>query len=250
MLLAHACSPAGADIKSVSYTEPYVAGMRLKVVSVNMKDRDIRISILLGKDRLGASETFSSLMKRSRPDAAITGTFFGTDTLLPTGDIVIGGRRIWYGPIGTGVAFGKNNAVRFVDTRYGRQTDWSDFETVLCGGPRLVRSGKVWVYPKAEGFRDPALFTPRIRTAVGYTKNGRLLLVTTGKPVYLSSLAKAMKALGARDAVAMDGGSSTGLFYRGSFIARPQRSLTNVLAVWAYPVQKSRVADASAKTSM
>jgi hypothetical protein len=37
------------------------------------------------------------MIARTRPVAAITGTFFATDSLLPIGDIVIGGRLAHFG---------------------------------------------------------------------------------------------------------------------------------------------------------
>lgn len=235
-------APARAAASSVGYTEPKVAGVTVRLVTVDLNDPDVRIDVLMGRNRVGAAESFSSMMKRARPDAAITGTFFGTTTLLPTGSIVVDGRQIWAGGIGTGVAFGPKNRVRFVDTKQYRQAAWDGYRTVIQGGPRLVRKGRVWVDPRAEGFRDGSLFTPRIRTALGWRRDGKLLLATVSKPVYLRTLAQAMRKLGAYEAVALDGGSSTGLYYRGSYVAKPQRMLTNVITVYANPRRYANVA--------
>jgi hypothetical protein len=43
-----------------------------------------------------------------------------------------------------------------------------------------------------------------------------------------------MRELGAYDAVAMDGGTSTGLYFGGRMIAQPGRALTNALVVYGY----------------
>jgi len=246
-LLVTVASSASAAT-SVSYTEPVAAGVRLKVVTVDVRDPRVRIGVVLAHNRIGASERFASMVARSGTLAAITGTFFSTRSYLPTGDIVVGGKQVWNGRVGTAVTVSADNDVRFVDVRRNAQKDWSAYQTVIRGGPRLVRNGRVWVCPKAEGFRDPSLFKPRPRTAVAIKKDGRLLLVVASRPVTLSKLAKALVALGARDAIAMDGGSSTGLYYRGSFIALPARKLTNMLAVrLAAPAEvgSTRVASAA-----
>jgi hypothetical protein len=41
-----------------------------------------------------------------------------------------------------------------------------------------------------------------------------------------------MKALGAYHAVALDGGTSTAMYFAGRFIANPGRGLTNVLMIY------------------
>src|SRR5205085_2452745 len=52
------------------------------------------------------------------------------------------------------------------------------------------------------------------------------------RPIYLRQLARLMRSLGCRNAIALDGGSSSAMFYRGRFAARPRRSLTNLLVVY------------------
>ena len=49
-----------------------------------------------------------------------------------------------------------------------------------------------------------------------------------------------MRSLGCRDAIALDGGSSSAMFYRGRFAARPHRSLTNLLVVYDSSVDYQR----------
>ena len=44
-----------------------------------------------------------------------------------------------------------------------------------------------------------------------------------------------MKALGANNALNLDGGSSTALYARGRFLSNPARMLTNVLLVTVRP---------------
>ena len=42
-----------------------------------------------------------------------------------------------------------------------------------------------------------------------------------------------MKALGCRDAMNLDGGASSGLFFRGAYLTRPGRDISNGLLVMA-----------------
>jgi hypothetical protein len=79
---------------------------------------------------------------------------------------------------------------------------------------------------------------------VGLRANNKLLMVAVTRPVTLSRLARLMKALGAVDALALDGGTSAALYYKGKTIVRPGRSLTNILAVYSEsrrPIQIARV---------
>ena len=55
--------------------------------------------------------------ERVRPAAAVTGTYFGLRDAQPVGDIVIGGRLVNSGFVGTALAITGKNRVRFVETR-------------------------------------------------------------------------------------------------------------------------------------
>jgi phosphodiester glycosidase len=107
---------------------------------------------------------------------------------------------------------------------------------VVNGGPRLLRGGRTDVTYAAEGFDYPedAGFLYRFgirrnpRTIAGVTRDGRLLLVTIdghalGYSVGASFWEEAavMRALGARDAVNLDGGGSTTMAIRGQVVNRP-----------------------------
>ena len=106
---------------------------------------------------------------------------------------------------------------------------------MVCAGPWLVKNGIRTVRPWAEGFHDRSLYARRPRAAIGLTKYNKLLLVTIDRPVYYTHVSKVMKALGAVNALGMDGGSSTALSIRGRIISKPSRRLTNVLLVYDKP---------------
>jgi hypothetical protein len=107
---------------------------------------------------------------------------------------------------------------------------------VVNGGPRLLRDGRRAITAEAEGFDHPDdpgfdyAFALRRnpRTVAGVTRDGRLLLVAVDgrAPGYSAGLdfeeeAGVMRALGARDAVNLDGGGSTTMTIRDRLVTRP-----------------------------
>ena len=107
---------------------------------------------------------------------------------------------------------------------------------VVNGGPRLLRRGHQAITAAAEGFDHPGdpgfyyAFALRRnpRTIAGVTRDGRLVLVAVDgrAPGYSAGLsfleeAAVMRALGARDAVNLDGGGSTTMTIRGTVVTRP-----------------------------
>jgi hypothetical protein len=142
---------------------------------------------------------------------------------------------VFRGPIGTALAIKSNNRAAMMNIPYGWPYSWPGYESVIKGGIRLLQNGQFATFPRRQGFRDPALFRRATRTAVGLDKKGRLLMVAVGKPIYLSDLASIMKGLGCRDAMSLDGGTSTGLAYGSSVIFSPGRTLSTVLMVVERP---------------
>jgi len=221
-----------AASRSVFYEQRHVYGVTAHLVTVNLNDPYIRVTVNLSRGGIGSSETMKSFVSRLQPAAAITGTFFDTRTLVPVGDIVARGRLVYAGPAGTGFAVTPGNTVDLKPRQYGRSVDWSDYRTVLCTGPTLLSRGRNALYPIAEGYRDSSLFALRPRTAVGVTRHNKMLLVAVNKPIYLRDMRNIMKHLGAVDAVGLDGGSSSALYAHGKTIVKPGRRLTNLLAVY------------------
>jgi hypothetical protein len=216
------------------YRKGFLGQVPVHLVVADLNDPEIKIGVMVAKGGIGTRESFESMVKRARPAAAITGTFFGLRNSLPTGDLVVNGRAIYQGFVGTALAFTEGNIVSFIPTRYKEKPAWQLFDGVMRGGPLLVQEGRIAVGPREEGFRSLSAAARRPRTAVGITPGRKLLLLTVKEPVSLWRLAKLMRELGAFHAVAMDGGSSTGLCFRGQIIARPARKLTNLLVVYAY----------------
>ena len=230
MLLLPQAVTAGRS--SITYAKRKVGGVVAHVVTINLNDLDVKLTPVIASRGIGASEGFGSIVSRTRPTAAITGTFFDTRSLRPVGDIVVDGEMVCRGFVGTAIGIGWNNEVEFIPTKRGQICEWSTFQSVIVAGPMLLSGGRKSVYPRGEGFRDRKLYSEGIRAAVGLTASNKLLLVTTKQRVYLSRLAKVMRALGARDAATLDGGGSTALYYRGRYLSHPSRRLTNLLLAY------------------
>lgn len=218
--------------ENVAYYMSAWNGAKIHVVTANLNSPELKVTVSLTKNGPGTAESFGSMINRLQPSAAITGTFFCTKSLQPTGDIVIDGTRVHRGTVGTGVCFTADNTVHFVPFTEGSRTGWQGYETVLCAGPTLVSRGRLAVNPRAQGFRDPGIFGKKRRTALGVTENNKLLLVAIDTPMELHALAKVMLHLGAAEAVDLDGGSSSALYQGGRHISKPNRTLTNLVLVY------------------
>ena len=104
--------------------------------------------------------------------------------------------------------------------------EWHGVEHIISGGPYLVKNGDVFVDMTEQklgsiGGRNP-------RTAIGYTQEGNLIMVTAdgreGASVglTLNELAFLMKKLGCVNAMNLDGGGSTVMLINGKVVNKPQ----------------------------
>lgn len=229
-----AAQPLPAKNSPVNYQRRVVNGVRAYVVTVDLNCK--RIS-LVPESSNGTYKSFRRFIKESKPVAAINGTFFDPATATIICNLISGGKLISEGRVGHSLSIDVNNKASLVSTagHPGRNLNFRQWAFGLSSGPTLLRGGNYVMAPWSEGFRDPGLFGIAPRSAIGITKHNKLLLVTVRHPVRLQRLAWMMKNLGAKDAMNLDGGSSTALYYGGRFLARPRRMLTNIVAVYVRP---------------
>lgn len=217
----------------VAYRNQKVAGVRCHVITVNLREPQVKVTLAVAQGGFPhAHESFDSMIRRTRPTAAINGTFFDKRTLKPIGDLVIEGRLVHQGLMGTALAITADNQAVMRRVTWGHAEDWSGYETVLACGPTLIQDGEVRLCPAEEGFRDPHVLNPGGRSACGLTAVGKLLLVSVPQPITLRKLAEVMQGLGCVQAMNLDGGASVAMYYRGRTILRPGRKLTNLLLVY------------------
>ncbi len=122
---------------------------------------------------------------------------------------------------------------------YSLSPRWSNIEHLISGGPYLMKDGEIFLDVSSEKLNAIAGRNPR--TAIGYTKDNVLIMVTVdgrkegSTGVTLKELAKLMKQLGCYEAINLDGGSSTvmyvdGKIYTGSNI-KTSVAINNALVV-------------------
>jgi hypothetical protein len=176
-----------------------------------------------------------SMLRESQPVAAITGTFFAWETQMPVAEVLVDGSLVSKGRRGSVLGVRWDGRVEIRDIPFGRAFDWTPYRYGLRGAVRLMTNGEVDPDPRAQKFRDPAIWGRAPRTGVGLTPNGKLILAATSRPMTLSQFGKGMKSLGAVDALSLDGGGSTMLYHDGKMVVRTGRRLSSLLAIHQAP---------------
>jgi hypothetical protein len=125
----------------------------------------------------------------------------------------------------TGLATFNGNSAKF----YKKSSDYgggsvtagiSNYPTLLDGGNVVIDEGKLTSYQKdVRGARG----------AIGVGDSNLYLAIVSNATVI--DAAYAMKALGAKDALNLDGGGSSALYLNGSYIVGPGRSLPNAVVL-------------------
>lgn len=125
----------------------------------------------------------------------------------------------------------------------------SGLRHALQAGPWLVRGGRESVASAWEGFTGWFHRVRAARSAVGITADGRVLFVTVDRErrgstgMSLPEMAVLMRRLGARDAVNLDGGSSTTLVVAGRVVSAVppggERTVSSMLAAVRRPSGRS-----------
>lgn len=106
-----------------------------------------------------------------------------------------------------------------------RPSAFAEFPFAIGGGPILVQNGQINADAKGEGFSDAFAAQAAPRSAIAVTPDGNLILVAIhfspgGRGPTLRETAQIMQQLGARDALNLDGGTSSSLYLGGTIINR------------------------------
>ncbi|WP_054955294.1 phosphodiester glycosidase family protein [Paenibacillus dakarensis] len=225
----------------VSSRKTFKVGSRsfnTQIVTISLLHPKIELDVAIAGNQIGKVEDLRSIAKRNNAVAAINGTFFAAYTTGsykgPFGYIVGKGKLLKDSPGDrrTVFTFDSNNLAQLVrgldfkpHFQQGKSTG------AVQAGPRLVVNGKVSLDLKNEGFKDPKILTGGgARSALGITKDHKLILLTTGGAT-IPQLAEIMKQAGSYQAMNLDGGASSGLYYNGSYLTTPGRQISNAIIV-------------------
>lgn len=111
----------------------------------------------------------------------------------------------------------------------GAKSDWSSVQTAVGAGPILLKDGKTAINLAKENFADVnSADMAFARSAIGVTDSGNLLLVA-GITCDLQQMADVMSQLGAKDAICLDSGASSGLYVNDGYMVKPGRTVSNAL---------------------
>lgn len=236
IVLTVAVWPAQAFGAGVAYHKLTIHSVTVHAAFVDLRDPSIEVTPAVAQDEPGGRKSFANFLTQYQPLAQITGSFFDLRSGDPIGDIVIdGAQRYSTAGIGTALAVTPDNHARMLDIAPGEARDWRGYESVLQGGLRLLREGIVAIDPPGQGFHDGYMLRCTHRIAVGLRADERMVLVGIYDNVWLDELAEIMRQLGCRDAMALDGGGSTGFAVDGKRILSTGRKLANVLMVVRRP---------------
>ncbi|MDU6854738.1 MAG: phosphodiester glycosidase family protein [Clostridiales bacterium] len=126
-------------------------------------------------------------------------------------------------------SFNIGDAIRYevtFETRHTSEDEWNKVQNALSAGPSLLINGKATPEPKEEGFTEAKILTQvASRSFIGTTADGKVIVGTTSANI--SELKEIAKALGLQNAMCLDGGASSGLYYNGTYQTSPGRKVNN-----------------------
>ncbi|TVY10372.1 phosphodiester glycosidase family protein [Paenibacillus cremeus] len=226
--LTRTASSGNIDLKLYTFNDSRYKGFALKI---DLKS-DKGMKMVLGKDKLGSSETTLEAVRRYGAVAGVNAGGFADDTKTgkryPLSTTMIGGKYVYgFEPSFEDLAFiGISTDLKLIGGKFARQEDLDKLKPSFGSSfvPILLQNGKKQSIPSVW-LNSPARAP---RTVVGNFKNDQLLfLVTDGydengnSGASLPELQDKLTALGVRDAYNLDGGGSTTLVFDGQVINHP-----------------------------
>ena len=211
---------------------------KAQMITVTLMDPRVELDVVVAGGEAGRTEELSAMAKRHGAMVAINGAYFDAYTeseikkpygwLLNDGEVLSRGdtfRRATF-------IYDRNHLAEIAEG-----LDMPDLikaggiDGAVQAGPRLVRNGKVDLDVEGEGFKDPKILTNGgARSALGITRDHKLILLTVPGAT-IPQLAEIMLQAGAWQAMNLDGGASSGLYYNGKYLTKPGRLLSNALIV-------------------
>ncbi|WP_248931126.1 phosphodiester glycosidase family protein [Paenibacillus hamazuiensis] len=235
--VARQSSSSNIDLKLFYLNEANYKGYALKV---EMKS-DKAMKMVLGKDKLGSSETTLEAVRRTGAVAGVNAGGFADDAKTgkryPLSTTMIGGKYVYgFEPTFDNLTFiGLSKDRKLIGGKFSRQADLDklnpDFGATFV--PTLLQNGKKVSIPSPWN-SSPARAP---RTVIGNYYNDQLLIIVTdgydengNSGATLAELQDKLIQLGVKDAYNLDGGGSSSLIFDGQVINRPSDGKLRPLA--------------------
>lgn len=110
--------------------------------------------------------------------------------------------------------------------------EFASYPQILGAGPLLVQNRQIVLDAKAEKFSDAFIQETAVRSAIGTTPQGMLIVTVLnrvgGAGPSLAEMATLMQQLDCIDALNLDGGSSSSLYLGGQLLNRSPRTAARV----------------------
>ncbi|HTP10781.1 MAG TPA: phosphodiester glycosidase family protein [Anaerolineae bacterium] len=226
-----------------------------QLLIIDLSDPYLRVQTVMANDVLDVwppaeeRESVSDIAKRYRNDgviAAINGDYFGADR-GPEGPTVVQGQRLDT-PLTIALNPSKYRRTTLALSRSGQAaiTHLNPIDPLgpsvyhdplfnaVSGGPIILHHGVV--LPEAlsclfDGIPIGACRRDR-QTAAGVDETGKLLYLLASTTRSTSDIAELLRNYGAFDAMKLDGGGSTQLWYRGRTLVDSDREVANALLLF------------------
>ncbi len=115
------------------------------------------------------------------------------------------------------------------DANFDDSEDWSTVNTAVSAGPTLLKNGRIITDSEEEGFKNSKIVNVKGQRSFIGIKKDQTLVMGTVPSVTIKELAEIVKKLGLIDAINLDGGASSGLYFEGKYLHVPGRDVSNAL---------------------
>ncbi len=194
-----------------------VGPVRIYYLLVEDYQAHARLRVAIPRDGLGRLERLEKMVAAKGGLGGINANFFDPLSNKPIGLLIHDG-TVLSPPYGQRAALGIDlfgRAVIFEEAR----PPLIPLREAVTGGPLLLKEGKIALDPRREGFSEAFFQARAARSAIGLLAEGDLIMLIATKDqgstgLTLEELALLLQDLGAVEALALDGGSSSSLVFK------------------------------------
>lgn len=136
-----------------------------------------------------------------------------------------------YEKIGSRFHIGDSVEYKAEYTIDGKVIEPSNIVLAVGAGPKLITNGKFDVNFERDGFTEAKIKTMRgARSFIGTKSNGDVIIGTTPASS-VKELTYALLKIGVVNAMNLDGGASSSMYYNGKYITKPGRHISNAIVI-------------------